>query len=1805
MAMRLKQSDLDFTLAQVLFGANPGLGTDPLTIQGIRNVDGTNNNLLHVTLIDQFLQSVNTNTFGTANQPFIHVTPEVFRNLPGADGQLPALLGFPLAAAFAPPGATFGNNYAQTLNVIDTSPRIISNLIADMDIAPPEATGNPGDPAIFVTPFNSLYTIFGQFVDHGLDFINKGGDGIILVPILPGDPLFSTAPGALNMMPVTRASVDASGNIINSTAPLVDQQQTYGSDQSTRFYLFEYDVDGNATGRLVTHADGGMATWADIKANSLLKATAAGNPAIALTDADVANIPTITVDPITGAITVGRGALGTGQAFLADIAHTANPFSSSGVLLAPDADVTTGNSPQLAGQYDNELLDVHKVAGDARVNENVVLTAIHAVFHAEHNRLVGQVQEMIAQRDQIQPGFAAQWTGEMIFEAARLANEMQYQHIVFEFFARRMSPNIDAFAEYDVQLNPNITAEFSQAIFRLGHSMLTDTVDVMNAADQGTSMSLVSAFLNPTAFDAVGAADLINGMSTQMGNQIDEFVVGSVRNMLLGLPLDLAAINIARGRDIGLPTLNQVRTDLFLQTGEESLTPYTSWEDFGGHLLNPDSLVNFIAAYAQDAAITAARNSGDLVTARNLAAAAMANNEFMFGGVDGLGGDQGFNDIDLWIGGLAEQKVTGGMLGSTFDFIFATQFLALQNGDRFYYLNRLGGTNILDEIEGQAFNDLVQRATGVVHLNGDTFGTADEYIELSTLGVTNFTKSAPAAALNVHEVVGGTNVANVMHGGNGNDTLWGEGGNDNLSGGLANDHLFGGDGNDTLSGGDDDDFVRGDAGNDILLGGVGLDVLHGGSGNDTLNGNDGIDEIFAGTGNDVLNGGNEADELFGNDGNDRLDGGNAADGLSGGLGNDILLGRAGADTLSGNEDDDLLIGGGSGDLMDGGLGGYDIASYETAAFGLVIDMGGLNPASIGDAAGDSFLNIEEVRGTNFADTIFGDAAANVLLGGGGVDSIDGLEGSDILIGGAGNDSLIDTGAAGVDVAVFTGTLAQYIVGPFDVIDTVAGRDGTDAIGGIELLRFSDQIIRTDNLATVPLISLSNTAPLSLNTPAGATATAFPAGVNPLVFGNVVNTITVNDNLPIGATGITVASIQIADPDGIAVGRTITLAGEDALSFQVFNEVGGPVLRFIGGGPASQTNYEAKPVYHVTVNVNDANGGSSINYTLNITDLNDNRPTVTSGATVNVQEDTPTNVVVYRIAGTDLDTVGPALTYSLQAGVGGEDNADFSIVNGEIRFNASPNFEAAADADGNNIYNILVGVSDGVGVTTKAVTIHVTNVAEGGNAPPSFTTTPANPIPVAENTTGLLYDANVTDPNLGDTLTFGPLGGADASLFSFNTANGQLSLLAPLDFEAPLDGNADNVYNLVISVDDGVNPAVTQNVNIQVTNVNEGGEDLAPFFTPAGPVPVSVAENVAAGVGGFLVHDANATDPEGVVLTYALGGADAGDFVFDPVTGQLRFAVVPNFEAPADTGGNNVYDVTITVNDGVNPDVTQVVNVTVTNVNEAPSFTTSPGNPITVVEGTAPATVLYDANATDPDAATVLTYTLGGADAGLFSLNSSTGELRFLASPDFEAPGGPTPDNAYTVTITVSDTVNSVLQTVNLAVTNVNGVTINGSAGNDTINGTTTVAGQPLATNEADTINGNNGNDTINALAGNDTINGGAGQDNMTGGIGNDVFVYSATSNSTTAAPDTITDFIHLQDVINVSAIDANTSFFAFGNQAFAFAGSNPGTVANSITWSESLGNTIIRGDVNGNTTPDFQIVLTGTGKNLTAADFVL
>ena len=89
------------------------------------------------------------------------------------------------------------------------------------------------------------------------------------------------------------------------------------------------------------------------------------------------------------------------------------------------------------------------------------------------------------------------------------------------------------------------------------------------------------------------------GSSDQAGNELDEFVTETLRNNLLGLPLDLATINMTRAREAGVPPLNDVRRQLYAETNDGQLAPYTSWADFGQHLKHPESLINFVAAYGK------------------------------------------------------------------------------------------------------------------------------------------------------------------------------------------------------------------------------------------------------------------------------------------------------------------------------------------------------------------------------------------------------------------------------------------------------------------------------------------------------------------------------------------------------------------------------------------------------------------------------------------------------------------------------------------------------------------------------------------------------------------------------------------------------------------------------------------------------------------------------------------------------------------------------------------------------------------------------------------------------------------------------------------------------------------------------------------------------------------------------------------------------------------------------------------------------------------------------------------------------
>ena len=632
--------------------------------------------------------------------------------------------------------------------------------------------------------------------------------------------------------------------------------------------------------------------------------------------------------------------------------------------------------------YDDEMLESHFVTGDGRGNENIALTTVHSIFHSEHDRLVDVNKATILasgdlafinewlrvdiasladiatpeQKAALTANLAA-WDGERLFQAARFATEMQYQHLVFEEFARRIQPMVDPFIFNSVtEIDPSIVAEFAHTVYRFGHSMLTGTVDrlendlttVNGEPDQKT---LLAVFLNPQEYIASGTdaatinANLIRGLSRDVGNALDEFIVTDVRSNLLGLPLDLAVLNIARGRDTGIPSLNQTRAQLYNDSGLADLKPYESWADFAANIKNPMSIINFIAAYGTHATIDAALTLVDkraAAVALINAAIAVVPDADAYDFIHGLGAYTGnlggLNLVDLWIGGLAEANPEfGGMLGTTFNFVFEYQMEALQFGDRLYYLTRTQGTGFLNQLEPNTFSDLVMRNTELgdiysTHLNGALFVTPDHILELdrgiaqtdydagagidptwapgephSVLTPLKVTRTYSGATVvddmgtpldlfddvihdfggtlryigGEHVVLGGTEGNDKLYGDRGIDTLWGDGGNDYLNGGTESDDVFGGEGDDIIEDPFGDDVLRGNQGNDVISSARGADLLFGDEGTDVIMLGQDASEVFAGTGDDFVLGGAGKDFLLGNEGADWIEGGAGFDTIAG------------------------------------------------------------------------------------------------------------------------------------------------------------------------------------------------------------------------------------------------------------------------------------------------------------------------------------------------------------------------------------------------------------------------------------------------------------------------------------------------------------------------------------------------------------------------------------------------------------------------------------------------------------------------------------------------------------------------------------------------------------------------------------------------------------------------------------------------------------------------------------------------------------------------------------------------------------
>jgi peroxidase len=305
------------------------------------------------------------------------------------------------------------------------------------------------------------------------------------------------------------------------------------------------------------------------------------------------------------------------------------------------------------------------LAGDVRANENVELTALQTLFVREHNRLA----DGLAARHRF-------WSDEQIYQEARRLVIGELQAITYNEFLPALLGDgaLAPYTGYDSAVNPGIANEFSTAGYRLGHSMLGNSVRFMD--NTGNAMhddvALRGTFFNPELLEETGIDSILKFLASDHAQEIDNQVVDEVRNFLFGPPgaggFDLAALNLQRGRDHGLADYNSAR----LAYG---LVPVTSFAE-----ITSDELLQQALADAY----------GDV------------------------------NNIDLWAGGLAEDHLNGASVGPLFGAILVDQFERLRDGDRFWYERDLSG-QALRQVRSTTLADVISRNTSTTNLQDNVF----------------------------------------------------------------------------------------------------------------------------------------------------------------------------------------------------------------------------------------------------------------------------------------------------------------------------------------------------------------------------------------------------------------------------------------------------------------------------------------------------------------------------------------------------------------------------------------------------------------------------------------------------------------------------------------------------------------------------------------------------------------------------------------------------------------------------------------------------------------------------------------------------------------------------------------------------------------------------------------------------------------------------------------------------------------------------------------------------------------------------
>ena len=688
----------------------------------------------------------------------------------------------------------------------------------------------------------------------------------------------------------------------------------------------------------------------------------------------------------------------------------------------------------------------------------------------------------------------------------------------------------------------------------------------------------------------------------------------------------------------------------------------------------------------------------------------------------------------------------------------------------------------------------------------------------------------------------------------------------------------------------------------------------------------------------IIKGNNNHNNLIGTAGDDIIDGLIGADTMAGGLGNDTYI----VDNIN-----DKVI-----EYANQGIDTVQASvSYGLAAYleNLIL-------------TGSAAINAT------------GNTQNNVLTGNSGNNILDGALGADTMIGGLGHD--------------------LYIVDNIgDVVTEAinAGIDSVESSVNFTLGSNVENIILTSTASTATGNNLDNflvgnAVNNAISGGAGADILIGGAG-NDSLTGGAGDDIVIGDGVPFDGFIGSQINCSLGNTGGAnGTADTVIFSGARAQYNVSLTQYNLPIIGIVKVFKITDTITGRDGSDFVVGVENFKFSDATYTQTTIFTPAVNAAPVISSNgagasAAISIAENT---AAVTIVTATDADST--TLTYSI---AGGLDATKFSInaVTGALSFINAPNFEAPTDAGANNVYDVIVQVSDGAKIDSQAIAVTVTNV---NDVAPVINVSAA--IDVAENTSAVA-SITATDAD-STTLTYFIAGGLDATKFSINAATGALSFVNAPNFEAPSDVGANNVYDVIVKVSDGLNES-TQAIAVTVKDVN----DNSPVITNNGGganAAISVAENTTA-VTTVTATDADANS----ALTYSLTGADANKFVIN-AAGVISFVTAPNFEAAMDAGANNVYDLNIVVSDGVNA-TTQALTVNVTDVNDnAPVITNNGAGEnaaIIVVENSTNVTTV---TATDADAASTLSYILSGADASKFMI-SPTGVISFVTAPNFEAP----------------------------------------------------------------------------------------------------------------------------------------------------------------------------------------------------------